>query len=1022
MDHTNIKKPTRISKVPLDECLSVLREYLDRLPNDRKSLPGPLQPIWVEISKRFSGKWNARDVYRECKEDRRQVWTILHSVNAPNDSLNETTDSSCLINSTLNSTTDDDDNDKDEDWMWPQLNEYEIKLSEEMYKMLCENDPVNYKGHSCRILRRWGWTDYIAEEFFKATESRCAFVFKNAKLYNSPSANYHMMIRGQCKSEKCKNQFYGFMDSKPEHFPAILHIKTKDTVFDVDHEDVRRPVRKDKRARIGQEAAAMGPSNWLKNQLCRSETQRIPPTIPSAAVIRKCVNEFRDKNLGVKKGDKIDVIKTIENMRYSNEYNNFIRDIKKDKFYVFYSSNVQLHAYKRYHHLMKIKKQKSTVAVDGTGSLCKKILFDNGRTSGHIFLYAMVINFDHFTLSVHQLLTDDQSTTLLEYWIKNWIRMGAPKPDQVACDHSRALINALSLAFNEQNIKVYIETLFLNAIGDSSAKIRPPIATFIRLDVAHFIKMITNWQSVKSIENNAIRKFYIFCIALLIDAQNINEFEMILKNIFIVCNNEYQDTVLRNGKSVLEIRKELELLISDRKYNVNNDEKSTTSEETEKVIDDRVNYPEHSSIIQKWIDNIILSTKKIDEEGVDPNGFSNKRFMNDFVKLIAPTFPLWSAACLPGEVEHATTSYVESYFNDKKHRVLADYKNPIRVDKFLKIEHKDLQGGSALLNSNLLNDFQKKRIKQDDAEASSTIQTDVCLNEDAYSYDNWRNKGKKEINDFTKPIEEETVRDKIPTKNAQQKLGFYFQDQPSISFINDNADSKITLKKMNVLENGNSLRAALINHVHYYIQNTCSFDSIVQILSTTAVDDPSYYAFAELSQADVMKFIINFIKTAKMDSVYKERAKLIINKFPEKIQEDPADGKCSLLPRIVNMFSTSVEVWSKCFNDVPSGFDNYDCDYCGKYTKNVPIICLKEQKKICEEGYQALGKHLQQLSITSQSMCHRCGRICNINRVYNHHVYVELELQKNLKSPLMTCKLSDFERNIEFSARHNTFR
>lgn len=80
--------------------------------------------------------------------------------------------------------------------------------------------------------------------------------------------------------------------------------------------------------------------------------------------------------------------------------------------------------------LLKIKKQKSTIAIDSTSSICKKILYENGRTSGHIFLYSMVINFDRYTLSVHQLLTDDQSTVLLEFWIKNWIRMGAPKPDQ----------------------------------------------------------------------------------------------------------------------------------------------------------------------------------------------------------------------------------------------------------------------------------------------------------------------------------------------------------------------------------------------------------------------------------------------------------------------------------------------------------------------------------------------------------------------------------------------------------------
>ncbi|XP_034937553.1 uncharacterized protein [Chelonus insularis] len=190
--------------------------------------------------------------------------------------------------------------------------------------------------------------------------------------------------------------------------------------------------------------------------------------------------------------DKIDIIKIIDDMRYNHEFNNFIRDIKKDKFNVF--SYVQLHAYKRYHHLMEIEKQKSSIAINGTGSICTKIVYDNGCTSGHIFLYAIIINFSQCTLSVYQLLTDDQITILIELWLKNWIRMGAPKPDKVTCDCFRALINALVLAFNEQNIKKYIETLFLNIISNPSSKMCPPISTYLRLDVAYFIKMIANWH------------------------------------------------------------------------------------------------------------------------------------------------------------------------------------------------------------------------------------------------------------------------------------------------------------------------------------------------------------------------------------------------------------------------------------------------------------------------------------------------------------------------------------------------
>lgn len=171
-----------------------------------------------------------------------------------------------------------------------------------------------------------------------------------------------------------------------------------------------------------------------------------------------------------------------------------------------------------------------------------------------------------------------------------------------------------------------------------------------------------------------------------------------------------------------------------------------------------------------------------------------------------------------------------------------------------------------------------------------------------------------------------------------------------------------------------------------------------------------------------MKFIINFIKTIRMDSIYKERARLIINTFPEKIEKISIDENSTLFPSIVNMFSTAAKIWSKCFDEAPSAFDNYNCDECGHYTKNVATIWLREQKRVCEEGYEALGKYLQQMSSTSQTTCNRCKRTCNVDRVYNHHVYVGLELRKDLRSQLMTCKLSDLEKSLEFSFNNNSFR
>ena len=136
-----------------------------------------------------------------------------------------------------------------------------------------------------------------------------------------------------------------------------------------------------------------------------------------------------------------------------------------------------------------------------------------------------------------------------------------------------------------------------------------------------------------------------------------------------------------------------------------------------------------------------------------------------------------------------------------------------------------------------------------------------------------------------------------------------------------------------------------------------------------------------------MKFIIFFIKAKKADLIYKERAKLIISTFPEKIKENPEIENCTLVPHIVDMFQTSAEVWSKCFNEIPSAFGAYDSDQCGKYINNVPTVFFPKQRELCEERYIALKKYLGYISTSFETSCFRCGNKCNINRAFNN-IYI----------------------------------
>ncbi len=72
------------------------------------------------------------------------------------------------------------------------------------------------------------------------------------------------------------------------------------------------------------------------------------------------------------------------------------------------------------------------------------------------------------------------------------LRAGAPTPKEVVSDFSLALLGALVKAFTPHpDLKTYINVCCGVLLGKQSAKVPP---CFVRVDVAHCIKMICQWD------------------------------------------------------------------------------------------------------------------------------------------------------------------------------------------------------------------------------------------------------------------------------------------------------------------------------------------------------------------------------------------------------------------------------------------------------------------------------------------------------------------------------------------------
>lgn len=335
-------------------------------------------------------------------------------------------------------------------------------------------------------------------------------------------------------------------------------------------------------------------------------------------------------------------------MKYKVPYHGFIHEVKRDKFFVSFSTSSQLYTYKKY--VQKMKK-KSVIQVDGTGSIIKPLVRYDRSRSGHIFLYSITINFNGTTLSVHDALTESQDTNTLLGWLNQWQRLCAPKPATAVCDASRALLNSLSLAFNYQTIKAYIETCFLYSSKNNEYYYRPTINTYIRIDVAHLMNMVRKWSCFKNIQYKTVRRFYLYAIALMVDSQNLEQFREIFLLICIVALHEFYDTKIESifGETVIDARKKLETYIENRQFLINIEENivfDNNNKVYSKDYEDDIMSGTHQSRIKEYIDNLLAIAKSSKTLGTEPNPFFSNDFIDSFLPL-AYEFPLWSSAALP---------------------------------------------------------------------------------------------------------------------------------------------------------------------------------------------------------------------------------------------------------------------------------------------------------------------------------------------------------------------------------------
>lgn len=325
----------------------------------------------------------------------------------------------------------------------------------------------------------------------------------------------------------------------------------------------------------------------------------------------------------------------------------------------------------------------------------------------------------------------------------------------------------MTSAFNRMTIKKYMSSCF-SAVNNSNTEIFKsdrPVDTYVRVDVAHLIKLVCRRKCFDK-KHPDIKAFFVRCVALMTSCQSFKKFVSILLLTLTVSIQQYKgyyDTGLSSPAE--EARKKLENYIATETHHRNIDidhidstnRDKNTDNDTILDIDDKED--DYSIEIHCWVKDLKMQAEiDSDKKASRLNAFYLPEFYKQITKLCLE-FPLWSGVLAPvcnSEHVRATSAHCETYFKDLREYIFKNVRTPMRADKFIKMHLQSIDGttkiaSAAIITSNMNeinNNDVIQNIKHNDTNIEhneDNINTEIDENEDMHQSENWMNRGKTEI-------------------------------------------------------------------------------------------------------------------------------------------------------------------------------------------------------------------------------------------------------------------------------------
>lgn len=885
------------------------------------------------------------------------------------------------------------------------------------------------------------WTNVLAEKIWDQTKIPCAFTFKNATVFASHNAKYFVRFHAICK--ECKATLRGKMIKKPQDgqdaiFDCVLfgfnnqikHIKKRQLKGSLRQKIAGHLVDAKKQATIWRNEEARKIMNFGDQE---------PPILFSPHVLRKAKQNELDNRLDVV---DCDPIRNLQIYKYVKRPGS-IYGIGLDPFYIMYWSKEQITMYKMINRL-----KNTYFTMDATGSIAKKLPMPDGTKSPHLFLYqCVIVPEDKRGIPVFQMISAKQDAALLTYFLLEIRRAGATVPSVAVTDFSRAILVALARAFADcADLKHYLQCCYDVVLLNKETALP---GCYLRLDVSHVIKIISNWECLRHLPNK-VQQFYLRCIAQAYKMQCMEELNSFLTSLLTVALSE--DVGHVDGASV-----PAETCLQDTNNCIKNVHVEDCNASTDIIsVDDFSNSEDTPLSWQEWSNSLYTKANSLalqSHNGSVVNAFYNPTAAMK-IKSLMQNLPLWTGIMRPyfkSGTEISTSSSVESLFAEYKTRL---FKNsiPMRVDKFV-ASHLDYLDGRLRLHyaANASPTEPELKIAPTQGQIETHDQLSEFSDNSSYhnltpnSYDNIvtdssGNNSIHNIQDDSHNIQAHSrVSDSLSSPSNECPLNF---QENWMGLINKNTNKTGGIKKKSyldkcpewdcvestdtifipIIKNGNCCQPVTLHGKTIMVRNTCAFDALLHITAHIIGMDAEY----KLNIQDIDDCFLQLAKKIVLQgkitkNEYSARALFLINTSLFKTYKytrrfETLDAMCN-----------AAHLAEYTFASLPSLHRSKKCQMCNySNERNFTAISINVNI-LLQKGLQYIQEAINDAIATTQH-CVKCNNSYTVSEKYSPQILIDTSVLtddnylKDMGLQVTTYTVESIAKNITIGNKKYTLR